>query len=144
MTVDRGWRIGLRTVALGYLAAHGSSLGLNSPTSYYWGTGLLSGMLDNAPTYLNFLQIAFGEREMTPASIAECTSTELGVLLLEAISTGAVYFGAMTYIGNGPNFMVRAIAQQHGVKMPSFFGYLGLACAILLPALVMHWAVVLM
>lgn len=125
--------------ALGYLAANGSKLGLESVSTYYWGTGTLSGLLDNAPTYLNFLQIAFGEQEMTPASVRAFTSNETGVLLLEAISAGAVFFGAMTYIGNGPNFMVKAIAEQRGMKMPSFFGYLGLSCAFLLPILVLHW-----
>jgi Na+/H+ antiporter NhaD/arsenite permease-like protein len=127
--------------ALGYLAANGSKLGLDSVSAYYWGTGLLSALLDNAPTYLNFLQIAFGEREMNPVTLREFTSTVEGTLLLEAISTGAVFFGAMTYIGNGPNFMVKAIAEQRGMKMPSFFGYLGISCAFLLPVLVAHWAI---
>ncbi len=127
--------------ALGFLAANGTKLGLTSASAYYWGTGTLSAMLDNAPTYLNFLQIAFGEREMNRQTIREFVATESGVLMLDAISTGAVFFGAMTYIGNGPNFMVKAIVEHRGVKMPSFFGYLGLACAILLPVLVLHWVI---
>lgn len=130
--------------ALGYLAANGQKLGLDGVSAYYWGTGVLSAALDNAPTYLNFLQIAFGEGEMTRTSIREFTSTEQGVLILEAISSGAVFFGAMTYIGNGPNFMVKAIAEQRGLKMPGFFGYLAYSCTFLLPILVIHWVARLM
>jgi Na+/H+ antiporter NhaD/arsenite permease-like protein len=124
--------------ALGYLATHGSSLGLNSPTAFFFGTGTLSAVLDNAPTYLNFLQIAIG-KEITPPVIKEYLSTANGDMTLHAISTAAVYFGAMTYIGNGPNFMVKAIAESSGVRMPSFFGYLGRALVVLLPILVLHW-----
>jgi len=127
--------------ALGYLATHGKDLGITSPTSFYFAAGFLSAFLDNAPTYLNFLQIAVGDREITPAIIREILSTDTGRLTVNAISTAAVFFGAMTYIGNGPNFMVKAIAEQAGVKMPSFFGYFGLALAILLPILVVHWAI---
>jgi Na+/H+ antiporter NhaD/arsenite permease-like protein len=127
--------------ALGYLSIHGPSLGLDSPTAFYFGTGLLSAVLDNAPTYLNFLQIAFGPGEMDPASIHAFLATPHASTLVEAISGGAVFFGAMTYIGNGPNFMVRAIAEHRGVKMPSFFAYAGMACAFLLPVLVVHWAI---
>ena len=125
--------------ALGYLAVHGHALGLGSATSYYFGTGALSGVLDNAPTYLNFLQISFGENEINPQSVATFLSDPQGVATLAAISTGAVFFGAMTYIGNGPNFMVKAIAESSGVDMPSFFGYLARAIVILLPVLVLHW-----
>jgi Na+/H+ antiporter NhaD/arsenite permease-like protein len=124
--------------ALAYLATHGSSFGLTTPTAFFFGTGTLSAVLDNAPTYLNFLQIAIGE-EITPAVIKAYLSTANGVLNLHAISTAAVFFGAMTYIGNGPNFMVKAIAESAGVRMPSFFGYLGRAVAVLLPILVLHW-----
>ncbi len=127
--------------ALGYLAKHGASLGLDSPTAFYFGTGGLSAILDNAPTYLSFLQIAFGDTEVTPATISTFLATPRGTLTLNAISTGAVFFGAMTYIGNGPNFMVKSIAESAGVKMPSFFGYLGRACLILLPVLVIHWLI---
>lgn len=136
--------------ALGYLAAHGAQLGISSPTMFYFGTGSLSAVLDNAPTYLNFLQIAFGNPEINPAAAHGVTeinaatmrdflATDAGRWTLNAISTGAVFFGAMTYIGNGPNFMVKAIAESSGVKMPSFFGYFARACAILLPILVLHW-----
>jgi len=129
------------TPALGYLAAHGNSLGISSPTSFYFAAGALSAFLDNAPTYLNFLQIAIGDREMTPTVVRELLVTDTGRLTVNAISTAAVFFGAMTYIGNGPNFMVKAIAEQAGVKMPSFFGYFGLAICLLLPVLVVHWAI---
>jgi Na+/H+ antiporter NhaD/arsenite permease-like protein len=126
--------------ALGYLAANGAKLGVDTSTAFYWGTGALSGVLDNAPTYLNFLQVAMPEgKPISGATIAELLESAGGTGTLIAISTGAVFFGAMTYIGNGPNFMVRSIAEAAGVKMPSFFGYLGWAVVILLPILALHW-----
>jgi Na+/H+ antiporter NhaD/arsenite permease-like protein len=124
--------------ALAWLARHGGELGIASPTAFYFATGILSAILDNAPTYINFLQIALGS-EMTPEAVRSFIETNRGFLLLEAISTASVFFGAMTYIGNGPNFMVKAIAEDAGVRMPSFLGYLGWACLILLPVLVLHW-----
>ena len=126
--------------ALAYLATHGASLGLKSPTAFYVGTGGLSAVLDNAPTYLNFLQIAVGQ-EINAKSLADFLGTAEGTATLHAISTAAVFFGAMTYIGNGPNFMVKAIAEGSGVRMPSFFGYLGRALVVLLPILALHWAI---
>ncbi len=124
--------------ALGYLSANGSKLGLDSPVAFYALTGSLSAVLDNAPTYLNFLQIALAGQEVAPSTITPWLATPEGALTLRAISTGAVFFGAMTYIGNGPNFMVKAMAEAHGVKMPSFFGYLSIAAVALLPILVVH------
>jgi len=91
---------------------------------YFWLTGALSSFLDNAPTYLVFFNLAGGE--------AAPLMQQLPSTLL-AISAGAVFMGAMSYIGNAPNFMVKAIAEQRGVKMPSFFGYMAWSCAILLP-----------
>jgi Na+/H+ antiporter NhaD/arsenite permease-like protein len=91
---------------------------------YFWATGILSSFLDNAPTYLVFFNTAGGD--------AEVLSGPLSRTLL-AISAGAVFMGANTYIGNAPNFMVRAIAEERGVRMPSFFGYMGWSCVILLP-----------
>lgn len=91
---------------------------------YFWATGLLSSFLDNAPTYLVFFNLAGGD---APSLMTA------GARTLAAISAGAVWMGAMTYIGNAPNFMVKAIAQQRGVRMPGFFGYLGWSCAVLLP-----------
>ncbi|NOY25906.1 MAG: sodium:proton antiporter [Oligoflexia bacterium] len=120
------------------LQAHGAELGLTQPWQYFWSTGLLSSFLDNAPTYVTFAAMACG-------SVASCTSAEElhtltispeGHSLLVAISVGAVFMGANSYIGNGPNFMVRAIAEESGYKMPSFFGYMGWAAVILLPIFV--------
>jgi Na+/H+ antiporter NhaD/arsenite permease-like protein len=127
--------------ALGYLAANGDKLGVDTPTMFYFATGALSGVLDNAPTYLNFLQVAFAGKhiELTPDNVHHFLDTADGIHLLSAISLGAVFFGAMTYIGNGPNFMVRAIAEAGGLKMPSFFGYLARAVVILVPVLVVVW-----
>ncbi|RME20921.1 MAG: sodium:proton antiporter [Deltaproteobacteria bacterium] len=120
------------------LQARGAELGLTEPWQYFWATGALSSFLDNAPTYVTFAAMACG-------AIPECVSAEqLGTLshsevghsLLVAISVGAVFMGANSYIGNGPNFMVRAIAEENGYKMPSFFGYIGWAALILIPVFV--------
>jgi Na+/H+ antiporter NhaD/arsenite permease-like protein len=127
--------------ALSYLGEHGHSFGINSPSAFYYGTGFLSAVLDNAPTYANFLQIALGPKPITPESLRAFLATPEGVIVLDAISTAAVFFGAMTYIGNGPNFMVKAIAESSGVAMPSFFGYLRWTLLILLPVLIIHWVV---
>jgi Na+/H+ antiporter NhaD/arsenite permease-like protein len=92
--------------------------------AYFWLTGALSAFLDNAPTYLVFFELAGGDAKTMMGPLAAT---------LAAISMGAVYMGALTYIGNAPNFMVKAIAEQSGVKMPGFFGYLGWSCVFLLP-----------
>jgi Na+/H+ antiporter NhaD/arsenite permease-like protein len=94
--------------------------------AYFWLTGVLSGFLDNAPTYLVFFELAGGDARELMGPLAST---------LKAISMGAVYMGALTYIGNAPNFMVYAIAVERGVKMPSFFGYMVWAAAVLLPVL---------
>jgi Na+/H+ antiporter NhaD/arsenite permease-like protein len=125
--------------ALGYLAANGARLGLETPTAYYFGTGALSAVLDNAPTYLNFLQVAV-PGDLSRESVAVLIGEPAGVRVLMAISTGAVFFGAMTYIGNGPNFMVRTIAESAEVRMPSFLGFTLWAVVLLLPVLVVQWA----
>ncbi|MBN3805772.1 sodium:proton antiporter [Paraburkholderia sp. Ac-20336] len=91
---------------------------------YFWATGLLSSFLDNAPTYLVFFNLAGGDAQTLMTS---------GATTLAAISAGAVFMGANTYIGNAPNFMVKAIAQSRGVRMPGFFAYLGWSGAVLLP-----------
>ena len=127
--------------ALGFLSANGSRLGLDTPTTYYFGAGGLSAVLDNAPTYLNFLQVAMAPNEITKEGIHALIATPVGRVMLDAISCGAVFFGAMSYIGNGPNFMVRSIAEAAEIKMPSFFAYVGWACVLLLPVLVLNWAV---
>ncbi len=126
--------------ALAYLSHHAPGWGISSPTAYFFLTGSLSAGLDNAPTYLSFLQMAFGDTPINRETIAEFLMRPDGPRTLEAISLGAVFFGAATYIGNGPNFMVRSIAEASGVKMPSFFGYIGWAGLILLPVLVLAWA----
>jgi Na+/H+ antiporter NhaD/arsenite permease-like protein len=94
---------------------------------FFWVTGALSSVLDNAPTYLVFFKTA----QALPSDGTLMAGVEVG--RLTAISLGAVFLGAMTYIGNGPNFMVKAIAEQSGVRMPSFFGYTLYSCCILLP-----------
>jgi Na+/H+ antiporter NhaD/arsenite permease-like protein len=96
--------------------------------TYFWMTGALSAVLDNAPTYLVFFELAGGDPK---------TLMTTGAATLAAISSGAVYMGAMTYIGNAPNFMVYAIAKERGVKMPSFFGYVLWSGAVLLPCFVL-------
>ena len=96
--------------------------------AYFWLTGVLSALLDNAPTYLVFFELAGGD--------AGRLMGELGSTLA-AISMGAVFMGALSYIGNAPNFMIYAIATERGIKMPSFFGYLLWSCAVLLPVFVL-------
>lgn len=120
--------------ALMLLEQKGAHLGLVHPWQFFWSTGILSSFLDNAPTYLTFF------------SLAQASSNDLHALYptvrmiehipqneLAAISLGAVLMGALTYIGNGPNFMVKAIAESNGVKMPSFFGYMRWSLMFLLP-----------
>jgi Na+/H+ antiporter NhaD/arsenite permease-like protein len=116
--------------ALDNLHAHGASLGLTSPRQFFWATGLLSSFLDNAPTYLTFLALA--QSLGLPAQVAGVSHE-----VLAAISVGAVFMGANTYIGNGPNFMVRAIAEERGVRMPSFGGYMLYSGAVLIPCFVL-------
>jgi Na+/H+ antiporter NhaD/arsenite permease-like protein len=103
--------------------AHGAPIA----AAYFWLTGALSSVLDNAPTYLVFFNLAGGE----PARLMQEVS------VLGAISAGSVYLGAMTYVGNAPNLMVKAIAEHRGVDMPSFFGYIGWSLAVLLPCLLL-------
>jgi Na+/H+ antiporter NhaD/arsenite permease-like protein len=113
--------------ALELLRKHGSSFQITEPWQYFWLTGSLSSFLDNAPTYLTFATMAAGEH-----SIAWLMEHRNGILLA-AISCGAVFMGANTYIGNGPNFMVKAIADEAGMPAPSFFGYMVYSGLILLP-----------
>ena len=126
------------TPALAYLNANAASLGLSQTWQFYYATGALSSFLDNTPTAVAFHSIASG---LTPDQMAAFgTSVVAGVpeLLLQAICLGAVLFGAMTYIGNGPNFMVKAIAEESGVKMPSFFGYMfKFSLIVLLPVYIL-------
>lgn len=107
---------------------------VKEPTQYFWITGALSSFLDNAPTYLTFFSTALGQfyPGMAEAPAVAQFLVNQPIYLL-AISAGSVFFGAVTYIGNAPNFMVRAIAEESGVKMPSFFGYMVYSVCILLP-----------
>ena len=119
-----------------YLNGHASTLGLTEPWQFYWVSGGLSSFLDNAPTYLTFAATAAGlqgvplEGRYLAEFLAKGSEAEK---LLEAISMGAVMMGANSYIGNGPNFMVKAIAEESGVPMPSFFGYMAYSLTILVP-----------
>jgi Na+/H+ antiporter NhaD/arsenite permease-like protein len=112
-----------------------------TPGIFYWATGFLSAFLDNAPTYLNFLSAEMGKFNMDMNDKTEVMRFSLDQpLYLAAISVAAVFFGAMTYIGNGPNFMVKSISERAGIAMPSFFAYfLKYACTILLPIFAVVW-----
>jgi Na+/H+ antiporter NhaD/arsenite permease-like protein len=112
--------------ALDLLRARGAELGVREPWQFFWATGTLSSFLDNAPTYLTFLALAQGLAQ--PAEVVGVSHATLA-----AISLGAVFMGANTYIGNGPNFMVRSIAEERGVKMPSFGGYMLYSVGVLVP-----------
>jgi Na+/H+ antiporter NhaD/arsenite permease-like protein len=113
--------------------------GLTEPWHFFWASGALSSVLDNAPTYLAFAASAAGLQGVAPhgAYIGTLVVNPEAAKLLAAISTGAVFMGANTYIGNAPNFMVKAIAEENGVRMPSFFGYLAYSLGILLPLFVL-------
>ncbi len=125
-----------------YAAENASSL---TATTFYWGTGTLSGILDNAPTYLNFLAAAMGKFGMdvnNATDVKAFANADASMLYLSAISVAAVFFGAMTYIGNAPNFMVKAIAESNGADVPSFVGYLvKYGLTILLPVYALVWLV---
>jgi Na+/H+ antiporter NhaD/arsenite permease-like protein len=144
--------------ATAMLQTHGASLGLKEPWQFFWVTGSLSAFLDNAPTYVTFASVACGMEGNgceTATNLLPLTSGE-SLPILMAISLGAVFLGAGSYIGNGPNFMVRAIAENytmetrtrgedgtevtetlHPYKMPSFFGYIGYAALFLVPVFIL-------
>jgi Na+/H+ antiporter NhaD/arsenite permease-like protein len=119
--------------ALQILNARGAEFGLTEPWQYFWASGALSSFLDNAPTYLTFSAAASGLVGTDAGNLSQLLATAKGAALLSAISLGSVLMGANTYIGNGPNFMVKSIAEQSGVKMPSFFGYMAWSGGILIP-----------
>ncbi len=150
--------------ALDWLELNAEKLGLIHPGEFFWGTGVLSSFLDNAPTYLNFLSAAFGLHGLSvdnpihmKAMLGMLSPNDLSHLQIlhnsnvlpvthetwryvQAISVSAVMFGAMTYIGNGPNFMVKSIAEQAHIKMPSFFGYMvKYSIPILIPIFTFIW-----
>lgn len=133
---------------VGGFAASPEGSKLISHNTLYWGTGILSGFLDNAPTYINFLTAALAAGGGSILNISDVVAFAEGgtfhdsVLDLKAISVAAVFFGAFTYIGNGPNFMVKSIAEQIGIKMPSFFGYIiRFSIPFLLPLLFVVWLI---
>ncbi len=122
------------TPALLFLNENAASLGITQPAQFFYSSGALSSFLDNAPTAVAFHTVAAG------LPVAENTPLMAGVpeQLLAAIALGSVLFGAMTYIGNGPNFMVKAVAENEGIRMPSFFGYIfKFSLIILLPTYIL-------
>ena len=127
--------------ALDWLALNADRIGIRSPGGFYWASGILSSVLDNAPTYLNFLSAAMGLHGLmlsNPDQV-QILIAQHGQFLL-AISVGAVFFGANTYIGNGPNFMVKSIAEHTGVDCPSFFGYVfKYSLPVLMPVFALVW-----
>lgn len=122
--------------ALMILKARGGEIGVTQPWHFFWTTGSLSSFLDNAPTYLTFFSLAQG---------MGATGGVVGIPapVLKAISAGAVFMGANSYIGNAPNFMVKSIAEMAGVRMPSFFGYMGYSALVLLPTFLLVTALFL-
>ncbi|MEO9803588.1 MAG: sodium:proton antiporter [Reichenbachiella sp.] len=132
---------------VGNFAQSDAGAAMITHNTLYWGTGVLSGFLDNAPTYINFLTAALASQGGSINSITDVVAFSDGefvnsILSLKAISIAAVFFGSMTYIGNGPNFMVKSIAEQVGIKMPSFFGYIiRFSIPILLPLFVLVWLI---
>lgn len=121
--------------ALAILQQRGAELGITEPLQFFWITGGLSSFLDNAPTYLTDLSLAQSLAAHNPNLPKEVVG--IPAVYLRAISAGAVFMGANTYIGNGPNFMVKTITEKRGVKMPSFFGYIGYSALILIPAFIL-------
>ncbi|MGI9861601.1 sodium:proton antiporter [Moorella naiadis] len=120
--------------ALAILHARGAELGLSQPAHFFWATGALSSFLDNAPTYLVFLTTA---TSLGALSGVQTTLGMIGTEMLAAVSCGAVFMGANTYIGNAPNFMVRSIAEENNIRMPSFFGYMAWSVGILIPLFIL-------
>jgi Na+/H+ antiporter NhaD/arsenite permease-like protein len=126
--------------AIEILGIRGRELGLDDPMHFFWATGLLSSVLDNAPTYVVFFTTALEVETPGMARLALETATgehDIGVAILRAISCGSVFLGAVTYIGNGPNFMVKSIAERYGIKMPSFFGYMLWSGVFLMPVFIL-------
>ncbi len=132
LEILNAWSQGARTVL-------GASFGVSQPWQFFWTSGALSSVLDNAPTYLAFAASAAGLEGVAAhgSYIGTLAMDPEGARILAAIATGSVFMGANTYIGNAPNFMVKAIAEESGIKMPSFFGYMAYSCGILLPIFVL-------
>jgi Na+/H+ antiporter NhaD/arsenite permease-like protein len=119
--------------ALAVLNVRGATLGVDTEWEFFWATGLLSSFLDNAPTYLTFASVGSSLLGTDAADLGKLLAHPEGPRLLAAISAGAVLMGANTYIGNGPNFMVKAMAELGGVAMPGFFRYVLWALLVLVP-----------
>ena len=125
-----------------YLRARGGELGVDTASEFFWATGLLSSFLDNAPTYVVYFNTASAltenllSWEAVQLVVLPVATGGIREIFLLGISLGAVFMGANTYIGNGPNFMVKTIAEQSGVRMPSFFGYMVYSGLILMPLFV--------
>jgi Na+/H+ antiporter NhaD/arsenite permease-like protein len=125
-------------VPIEILNVKGPELGIDSAMKFFWFTGSLSSFLDNAPTYVVFFETAKTLVENPGPGVMNLPHDAfINIRHLTAISCGAVFMGANTYIGNGPNFMVKAIAEQEGIRMPSFFGYMIYSIIILIPILVL-------
>jgi Na+/H+ antiporter NhaD/arsenite permease-like protein len=123
----------------GHREVFGQKFAMDQPWQFFWAAGSLSSFLDNAPTYITMAATAAGLKDVTATGQYLRTFLAKGddaAALLAAISCGAVFMGANTYIGNGPNFMVKAIAEEGGVKMPSFFGYMAYSGMVLVPLFV--------
>jgi len=121
-----------------YLETHAASIGIDTPVLFYYATGGLSSFLDNTPTAMTFHSLAKGLVETGQISAAGTLVAGIPELFMKAIATSAVFFGAVTYIGNGPNFMVKSIAQNYHIKMPEFFAYMfKFSLIILLPVFIL-------
>jgi Na+/H+ antiporter NhaD/arsenite permease-like protein len=121
---------------LSLLALKGPSVPLTQPWQFFWAAGPISSVLDNAPVYLNFCVLAASQKGIAPSHLNELADRFPQALI--AISCGASFMGALTYIGNGPNLLVKAVAEKAGVKMPSFGGYLAWAASFLFPAFILE------
>ncbi|HTL71585.1 MAG TPA: sodium:proton antiporter [Candidatus Eisenbacteria bacterium] len=126
--------------ALEWLERNADGLGIRSPGQFYWGSGVLSSVLDNAPTYLNFLAAAQGLFHAGEGHAGVAALLAEHPAYIRAISVGSVFFGAVTYIGNGPNFLVKSIADQQKAHTPSFFGYFfRYSLPVLIPVFGLVW-----
>ena len=127
--------------ALDYLKQNSASIGLKNPGDFYWGAGILTSFLDSAPAYINFLAASMGLTNLSIYSIPDVNAflnTNSGFII--AISVSSVFFGAMTYIGNGPNLLVKSISEHKGIKLPGFFAYMyKYSLVILLPFYFILW-----
>ena len=130
--------VGTKTIIAEEAKVFGDKL---SAGVFYWASGGLSAVLDNTPTYMNFLSAAMGKYSLNVADKTHVLKfVEVDDIYLKAISVAAVFFGAMTYIGNGPNFMVKSISERAGIVMPSFFNYIiRYSVIILLPIFTLIW-----